>query len=327
MIMGRHANVAVFVPHLGCPQRCSFCEQNTITGANHQPPPTPEDVLFAAGVAAGSARDLTQTEIAFFGGSFTAINREYMLALLAAAKSAVEQDGFKGVRCSTRPDAIDQQVLDVLKSHHVTAIELGAQSMDREVLALNRRGHTPEDTCRAAGLIRGAGIELGLQMMTGLYKDTDEKAIETARQLIALTPATVRIYPTIVLAGTELAKLYEAGVYRPQELWQAVELCGRLLGMFEAAGIRVIRLGLHAGQELEDRRVAGPYHPAFRQLCESKTYLDSLLTRLEKTGPGDYTVEVEPRMISTALGQGKRNLKELERRGYNVTFKQKRPSA
>ena len=316
--MSRHANIAIFVPHLGCPRQCSFCEQRTITGQTEVP--GPEDVLSAAKTASESLPDCGGAEIAFFGGSFTAIDRGYMLSLLEAAKWAVERYGFKGVRCSTRPDAIDPQVLDVLKEHRVTAVELGAQSMDDGVLMMNRRGHTAEDTRRAAGLIRRAGLELGLQMMTGLYTDTDEKALETAGEFIKLGPSTVRVYPTIVLPGTELCRLYEAGDYRPQELSEAVELCAKLLELFEGAGVRVIRMGLHPGRELEERMTAGPYHQAFRQLAESRRFLMRLLEKLE--GPGGYEVRVNPRDISTALGQGRENVRRLEAEGYGVTFVQ-----
>lgn len=319
--MGKHANIAIFVPHLGCPRQCSFCEQRTITGRGQDKPPMPRDVLDAAEIAAKSLGDgCGGAEIAFFGGSFTAIDREYMLSLLEAAKWAVERYGFRGVRCSTRPDAVDEEVLDILKAHRVTAVELGAQSMDDGVLAANRRGHTAQDTRTAAGLIRRAGIELGLQMMTGLYTDTDEKAMETARELVELGPATARVYPTIVLPGTELHRLYENGMYRPQELDDAVELCAGLMDVFEDAGVRVIRMGLHPGEELEKRMVAGPYHQAFRQLVESRRFLRRLCAALE--GPGVYRVKVNPRDISTALGQGRENVKRLGEMGYDVTFTQ-----
>lgn len=318
--MGRHANIAIFVPHLGCPRQCSFCEQGTITGKGRDRPPMPEDVLSAAETAARSLTDCAGAEIAFFGGSFTAIDRGYMLSLLEAGKRAVERFGFKGIRCSTRPDAVDGDVLDILKAHRVTAVELGAQSMDDGVLEANRRGHTAGDTRRAAGLIRRAGLELGLQMMTGLYTDTDEKACRTARELVRLGPETARIYPTIVLPGTELHRLYEAGEYRPQELSEAVELCAGLLDIFEEAGVRVIRVGLHPGEELERRMAAGPYHQAFRQLVESRRFLRRLCERLGE--PGKYEVAVNPRDISTALGQGKENLRRLGEMGYEVDFVQ-----
>lgn len=316
--MGKHANIAIFVPHLGCPRQCSFCEQRTITGQTEVP--TPEDVLAAAKTASESLPDCGGAEIAFFGGSFTAIDRGYMLSLLKAAKWAVDRYGFKGVRCSTRPDAIDDEIIDILKEHRVTAVELGAQSMDDGVLAANRRGHTAEDTRTAAGLICRAGLELGLQMMTGLYTDTDEKALETAGEFLKLGPATVRVYPTIVLPGTELYRLYKAGEYRPQELSEAVELCAKLLELFEGAGVRVIRMGLHPGRELEERMAAGPYHQAFRQLVESRRLLLKLLERLGE--PGEYQVMVNPRDISTVLGQGRENVRRLEAEGYAVTFVQ-----
>lgn len=317
----KHANIAIFVPHLGCPHQCSFCEQNTITGANGAPPPTPGDVDRAARIAADSLGERRgEAEIAFFGGSFTAIERGYMVSLLEAAAQTVERYGFRGVRCSTRPDAVDEEVLDVLKAYRVTAVELGAQSMDDGVLAANRRGHTAADTERAAALIRGRGFELGLQMMTGLYTDTPEKAVETAGKLIALGPATVRVYPTIVLAGTELARRFEAGEYRPQTLDEAVELCARLLGMFQRAGAAVIRMGLHPGPELERKMLAGPYHPAFRQMVESRLFLARLEQALD--GPGRYRVCVNPRDISTALGQKRANADKLREAGFWVEFRQ-----
>ena len=178
-------NVAIFVPHVGCPQQCSFCDQRAITGGAQVP--TPQQVWDTAQAAAAHLGDrVGETEIAFFGGSFTAIPREQMLSLLAPAKAAVERWGFRGLRCSTRPDAVDGEVLSLLKAHHMVAVELGAQSMDEEVLRRNRRGHTPADTAQAAGRIKAAGLELGVQMMTGLYGSTPEQDLETARALIAL---------------------------------------------------------------------------------------------------------------------------------------------
>ena len=192
--------------------------------------------------------------------------------------------------------------------------------MDGEVLRRNRRGHSPEDTVRAAGLIRAAGLELGLQMMTGLYGSTPEKDVETARALIALQPATARVYPTVVLEGTHLAALYRQGHYHPQTLEEAVALCARLLPLFEEAGVLVIRVGLHAQEDVERRRVAGPYHPAFRELVESRRFLAQLLPELEKQPPGAYAVRVCPRQLSVATGQKRCNLEALARRGYAVRF-------
>jgi histone acetyltransferase (RNA polymerase elongator complex component) len=158
------------------------------------------------------------TEIAFFGGSFTAIDRSYMVSLLEEAKPFIENKVFSGIRISTRPDAIDEEVLLLLKKYGVTAIELGAQSMNDEVLLSNRRGHTVDDVVNASLLIKKHGFSLGLQMMTGLYKSTREIDVETAKRIVALKPDTVRIYPTIVLENTHLAELLKSGEYKPEEL-------------------------------------------------------------------------------------------------------------
>lgn len=312
-------NVAVFVPHVGCPNQCSFCDQRAITGGAQAP--APQQVWDTASSAAAHLGDrVRETEIAFFGGSFTAIPREQMVSLLAPAKEAVERFGFRGLRCSTRPDAVDREVLSLLKAYHMAAVELGAQSMDSQVLELNLRGHTPEDTVRAAGLIREAGLELGVQMMTGLYGSTSEKDLKTAKALIALRPDTARIYPTVVLEGTPLAELYRRGLYRPQTVEEAVDLCARLLPLFEEAGVRVIRLGLHAEKDVERRRIAGAYHPALRELVESRLFLSRLLPELEKLPRGRYQVKVRPRELSIAIGQRRANVRALEDRGYQVGF-------
>ncbi|MBQ4257579.1 MAG: radical SAM protein, partial [Clostridia bacterium] len=264
----KHANVSIFVPQIGCPHRCSFCNQYVITGQERIP--SEEEIAAAVQTAVRSGADPENSEIAFFGGSFTAIEPEARRALLEAAYPFVRMGLFRGIRISTRPDAISDEILDELKSFGVTAIELGAQSMEDAVLVKNRRGHTALDTVRASGMIRDAGFSLGLQMMTGLYGQSAQSALETAETLIRLKPDTVRIYPTIIMPDTELAALYERGEYRPQELSEAVDLCARLIDLFRQAGILVIRAGLHDEEGLRERRVAGPYHPAFRELCESR---------------------------------------------------------
>lgn len=317
----KHANIAVFVPHIGCPMRCSFCNQHTITGGAK--PPTPQDVEDICKIAAARLGERAQNaQIAFFGGSFTAIPRDYMLSLLAPAHAAVKQYGFTGIRCSTRPDAIDEETLEILAAHSVNAIELGAQSMDDTVLSMNRRGHTAAETAQAAALINAHGFELGLQMMTGLYGDTDEIALQTADKIIALRPKTARIYPTVVLPQTFLAQLYTEGKYQPQTLEEAVNLCAALLSRFESAGVRVIRMGLHAEQDVEQNRLAGPYHPAFRELVESRVFLNKLLPALQSRSGNNATVYVNPKDLSVAQGNKKSNLNKLQEYGYTVSIKQ-----
>ena len=276
-----HANISIFVPHLGCPNQCSFCNQKHITSTRLSP--DAKSVEEAVQLAKNSSKyNPNSTEIAFFGGSFTAIEREYMLALLKSAKAFVDSGDVKGIRISTRPDCIDDEILEILKEHKVSAIELGTQSLSDDVLNLNKRGHTATDVENAVNLIKKRGFELGLQMMTGLYGDSAEKTVLTAKKIIELKPDTVRIYPTIVLKNTELEKLYLEGKYKPQEIDEAVTLCNRLRNMFEDVGIRVIRVGLHSIDE--SSYVSGPWHPAFSELCESERYLELMLSSLRETG-------------------------------------------
>lgn len=314
----RHINVALFVPDEGCPHRCSFCNQKTISGSIKKL--TAQDVTEAVETALQSKYDVSDGEIAFFGGSFTAIEREYMISLLSAAKPYIEKGYFRGIRCSTRPDCIDEEVLYVLKNYGVTSIELGCQSMSNKVLAMNERGHSAEDIVIAAELIKKSGFELGVQMMTGLYGDDDETAIETAKNLISLSPDTARIYPTIVLENTKLALLYKSGEYSPQTLENAINLCSKLLLMFHDAGIPVIRLGLHSGGNVESGYLAGAYHAAFREKCESRIYLKKVLESLCISGikSGKIEISVGARYVSQLIGQAKENIIKLENKDYKV---------
>lgn len=282
----------------------------------------PSDVRKA--VLRSGKSDLSGAQIAFFGGSFTAVDREYMVALLMEAQYTVNEFSMGGIRISTRPDKIDNEILAILKKYGVNSIELGAQSLNDEVLSANNRGHDADTVKRAAVLIKDCGFELGLQMMTGLYMDSPERAVETARGIIELSPETVRIYPTIALEGTYLAQLYYKGTYKPQELEEAVELCAELIPMFEKAGIRVIRVGLHAEEEIEKGMVAGPYHPAFRELCNSRIIYNKIISliaqKVENTGEMSYNIKVSPKMLSAAIGQQKQNIKRFLDKGINLKF-------
>ena len=307
-----HSNISIFVPHIGCPNKCSFCNQRYITGSCWAP--CAADVEKAVAAAKGSRNfDSKTAEIAFFGGSFTAINRNYMTALLKAAEQFVKDGTVKGIRISTRPDAIDDDILTLLKEYGVTSIELGAQSMNDRVLRMNNRGHTSGDVEKASRLIREYGFELGLQMMTGLYGDSDNSAVKTAERLIALKPDTVRIYPTIVLKDTDLAALYADNIYKPQTLDSAIKLAARLYKMFEDSGIRVIRLGLHSIEK--EAYIAGPWHPAFSELCQSQIMLTGVLSSL--TEKGKYNIKVAKSAVSKMTGQGRKNIIFLKSRGYD----------
>lgn len=312
----RHSNIAVFIPHLGCPHRCSFCDQNSISGAGHAPSPAEVDVLLREAVP--RLKELSQSEIAFFGGSFTAVEPEYRRRLLEIASGYVKKYGLYGVRISTRPDAIDEAILKELREYSVRVIELGAQSLCDRVLKLNRRGHTAADIRRASALIREKGFQLGLQMMTGLYGSTEEDDRKTAAGFISLKADMVRIYPTVTLKGTYLEELYRAGRYKPQSLEQAVLECTGLYRMFLNAGIPVIRLGLHASPELEKQAACGPYHPAFRELCESRIMLENARELLKGFPAGAVTLAVSGKSLSKMAGQHRENLKCLQKDGYTV---------
>lgn len=317
----KHINVSVFVPHAGCPHQCSFCNQRSISGAKSQP--AAQDVRDAALVAMRSSPEgIKDGEIAFFGGSFTAIDRDYMIELLSSAQEFIGENGFKGIRISTRPDAVDGEICDILEKYHVTAVELGAQSTNDKVLAMNRRGHTREDIFRSARLLKERGFELGLQMMTGLYGSNDEDSIGTARDIISLSPDTARIYPTVVIENTELAELYRNGEYRPQTPEEAAVLCAKILPMFENAGIKVIRLGLHSGGDVEGSFVAGAYHPALREMCEGHIYFDIINRALSGKEKGKYIIYVAPREVSKASGQRRCNIEKLRELGYECRIKE-----
>lgn len=308
----KKGNISIFVPHNGCPQQCSFCNQKTITGQAYQP--EPDDVIKAVETAL-KRRDY-EYEIAFFGGSFTAIDREYMHSLLNAAYPYVRDGRVKGIRISTRPDCIDSDTLQLLKDKGVTAIELGAQSMNDEVLSANLRGHTAADVVNASKLIKEYGFELGLQMMTGLYLDTDERAVETAKKIIELKPATVRIYPTVVLKGTMLERLYDEKIYLPPSVDDAAALCTKLIPLFEKAQIRIIRLGLHSSEDIKKNMVAGAFHPAFGEIVQSRFMLNKVLAY----PPGGYEIFVNPKSVSKLKGNQKRNVYFLMEMGYNIKF-------
>ena len=295
---------------------CSFCNQRSITGQAYQPSAQDvEKTLLKAVDDLGERAE--NTEIAFFGGSFTAIDRAYMLELLNATKPFINR--FSGIRISTRPDCIDDEVLAVLKEYGVTSIELGAQSMDNSVLELNNRGHNSEDVVKASELIKKNGFSLGLQMMTGLYGSDFEKDIKTAESFIALKPDTVRIYPTVIMKNTALADYYTTGQYIPFTLDESVDLCAKLIVMFESADIKVIRLGLHYSESLVKESLGDNYHPAFKELCEAKIFYNSLIELSKDCLSKKLDVFINQKSLSKFLGQKKSNLKKFNDLGYDIT--------
>lgn len=310
----KHSNISIFVTHVGCPHKCAFCDQHTITGSSELP--HYEDVKRICLQALKQVKNPGNTEIAFFGGSFTAIPKEYMLELLQAANIFVGEGKFKGIRVSTRPDYIDDDILSVLKKYHVTSIELGAQSLNDTVLEANERGHTVHDIFLASKLIKTHGFELGLQLMVGLYKSDYDTEIANIQNVLDIMPDTIRIYPVVVLQGTKLARLYEDGEYKLISMNDVIDICSKMLMIFEQSGIKILKCGLHASEFVQNRMVAGFYHPAFKELCETKIMYENMRGELIRKGLTlhesnniKYFVdfEVSPKCISPSIGHKKTN--------------------
>lgn len=273
--------ISIFVPHQGCPNDCIFCNQEKITGVS-----TDMSGEKAREIIEESFRTIEGNcivEIAFFGGSFTAIDIEKQIELLSVAKKYKDIGVVDDIRLSTRPDCIDISVLKTIKSYGVTIIELGVQSMDEEVLLKSIRGHHRDVVYKSAELIKSMGIKLGLQMMVGLPSDTEEKCIETAREFIGIGPSFVRIYPTLVIKETGLENKYLLGEYIPFSIDKSVDIVKKLLVLFKTNNIEVIRVGLQATDDIKEGVdvVGGPYHPAFRELVESRIILDYIIWVLE----------------------------------------------
>ncbi len=311
----KHSNISIFVPHIGCPNMCSFCDQRTISG--EQQAPGADQVRRICSEALANAKSPETGEIAFFGGSFTAIKRDYMTELLEAAKDFVGKGGFHGIRVSTRPDCVDREVLSLLKDYGVTAVELGAQSMSDKVLAANNRGHSAEDVVRAAKLVREQGFELGLQMMTGLYMSSLEDDSFSFERIMALRPDTLRIYPVVILKGTALGKLFLNGSYRPADMDSMIGLCAGFLERAQEQGVRVIKCGLHASESVEKDMLGGFYHPAFRELCEGRLYRNKFDAAL-KDGYSYGKFSVPAKELSKALGQKRCNVAYFAGKGIAV---------
>lgn len=263
--MSRHI-IPVFVPHKGCPHDCVFCNQKKISGCMQAPTEAQVHALIQSHLSTHNREEL---EIAFFGGSFTGIPLEEQEIYLKAATSYRTKYPNLQIRASTRPDCITKPVIALLQRYGVNCIELGVQSMDNQVLLASGRGHTAKDVILAVKALKDAGIVVGIQTMLGLPQDTKEGAIQTAKEVIALQPAMVRIYPTLVIKDTALETLYTKGAYHPLLLEDAVELSAELMDLYESANIAVIRVGLQPTEQMDSEVVAGPYHPAFRQLANS----------------------------------------------------------
>jgi histone acetyltransferase (RNA polymerase elongator complex component) len=314
--------IPIFIPHLGCPHDCVFCNQEEITGKRNRVKPADVEEIIDEYLTT-ITKTARRIEVAFYGGSFTALDKNYRQGLLKRAAQRVSAGQLTGIRLSTRPDYIDKEELNFLASYKVRTIELGVQSLFDQALKESGRGHRAQDTVTASKLIKQHDFKLGLQIMPGLPGSSKQLDLATGRQIVKLAPDFVRIYPTLVVKNTELALRYRQGDYEPLSLSEAVELSAGLLKLFRQAEIPVIRIGLQPSEEVsKEEIIAGPFHPAFRQLVESKLMLEKIEAELtaaplELEAKDELILKVNPRDISVARGQKNKNVKLLQSK-YNL---------
>lgn len=311
--------IPIFVPHLGCPNDCIFCNQKSISGQKENMTKEKAKEIIDNYLKEIESEN-TEIEIAFYGGSFTAIEEKIQEELLQTAYEYIKEGKVESIRISTRPDCIDKEILKRLKKYKVKTIELGVQSANDYILKRTNRGHTFADVKKASKMIRWNGFKLGHQMMVGLPESTRIDEINTAKSLIKLKPKMIRIYPVLVVKNTKLEKEYQEGKYEPLPLVQAVEVCKELVRMFADKNIDIIRVGLQNTDEIaepkkeESQVVAGPYHPAFRQLVESAMWYDAVVGKIKKLNVKVKEVEVtvNPMDANNVIGHKKENVLKLK---------------
>lgn len=303
----------MFVPHIGCKELCVFCNQKNISGS--QKPFSRQDILrLLDGIDFKKDREY---ELAFYGGSFTAIPLSQQIELLDTIGIYIDKGLISSIRVSTRPDAINEEKLKILKDYSVKTIELGAQSMNDRVLSLSGRGHNAKAVEKSSKLIKEKEFDLGLQMMTGLPGSSDESDIETAKEIADLKPNFVRIYPTVIVKGTELERMWKEGSYVQHSVDDAVRVCAEIIPIFEDEGIKIIRLGLNPTKDLNENFVlGGAYHPALGELAQSRLMLNIMRNKLNKMHiDKNKTLQicVSPKLVSQTVGQRRENISALKK--------------
>ncbi|MBS4539767.1 radical SAM protein [Clostridium sp. D2Q-11] len=310
----KHYIIPVFIPHQGCPHDCVFCNQRKITGLDTDM--TEKEVVDIIENNLSTMKESSIKEIAFFGGSFTGLDINIQKSFLSIAKKYKDLGKIDKIRLSTRPDYINKELIEILKDYNVDIIELGVQSMDEEVLIRSNRGHSIQDVYKAVELIKDQDFILGLQMMVGLVGDTRLKSMYTAKEFIELKPDFVRIYPTLVVKETYLETLYKNGLYNPLTLDQTINYVKDILMLFEYNNITVIRIGLQPTDNISFDKdiVTGPFHPAIRQIIESKIYGDILDMFFSKTNfkSDSLNITLNNKEISNFVGYKGENLEKLK---------------
>lgn len=318
--MNLFRTIPVFVPELACPNRCTYCNQHLISGQLQMP--AREEIVEKIETYLATFPANAHVEVGFFGGNFTGIETEIQESLLQIVQPYIQQGKIHAIRLSTRPDYIDEKRLTFLKNYGVKTIELGVQSTDNEVLSLTNRGYDVQCVEKASNLIRAFGFELGLQMMIGLPGDTKEKSIQTAQKIIELGASQTRIYPTLVIEGTELAALFLKGEYKPLSLEEAIDTSKEILLLFEKHNVTILRVGLHPTEGFISGRdfLAGPFHVSFKELVLTKIWFD-LLKDIPADKSKDLVIEVPLKEINYAIGYQRKNKNFLEERFKSVKFR------
>jgi len=307
--------IPVFISHQGCPHRCVFCDQYTITGKPEAGFPVSTTEVRATveqWLIHSRRRRKDEVQVAFYGGSFTGLPTARQEELLGTVRPYIDAGKVDTIRISTRPDYIDDTAVALLKKYSVSIVELGIQSLDPDVLMASARGHSVSRSEEAVSLLKEKGFTVGAQIMCGLPGDTTVRLMATVRKVAALGPDFVRIYPTLVIRGSGLEKLYRSGSYRPLSLLQAVALASRMKDILAQHGIRVVRMGLQPSRELENKVVAGPYHPAFGELVVSRDLFRQarrILRQKKKGGIKGFTVAAADQ--SAFRGPNNVNMKRL----------------
>ncbi|MBQ3528638.1 MAG: radical SAM protein [Clostridia bacterium] len=301
----KHINIPIFIQHMGCPNQCVFCDQHAISGAHSFSfEKVRDDIEAVLSTAEGC-----ECEIAFFGGSFTGIDRGLMISLLDLAQGYVKAGRVKGIRMSTRPDYISREITDILKQYTVSQVELGIQSFSEKVLSASKRGHTPEASYNAMRLLRSEGFSVVGQMMTGLPAADLESEKETARIICQEGADGARIYPCIVFRNTPLEEMTKRGEYVPMTVDEAVERSAAAYRVFLENGVECLKIGLHESENLhgEETYFKGPNHPAIGELIRGRIYCENILKSLEnrETEGKELTVLVPKGATSMVVGQKK----------------------
>ncbi len=316
--------IPFFIPHQGCPHQCVFCNQSVITGKHERVIADEIDRLIQEYLPFKGRRK--RVEFAFFGGNFLGLSPHRICQLLDRVQPYVEKGLVHGIRCSTRPDTVTRDALELVRPYGLELVELGVQSLDDDVLAASERGHTREDTLKALDLLKSEHLKIGVQVMVGLPGDTLDRALETARVLAGRTPDLARIYPLLVLAGSKMAKWYAQGQYTPLSLDDAVGQVKEMFKVFCKAGIPVVRMGLQAGEMMSDgsQMLAGPWHPAFGHLVYSAFMFDQVCEAIEALPQihptGTIQLQVASRSLSRLQGDKKVNLQRLAERYPTTGF-------